>query len=233
MTMDKTAPQFLKLARCGMDDPGRALGLRSGDMLIGVAGQPWQGTPDALRARLSAAGTPLLFSFLRGDVILSVMAQRADLGRWERVAIPATIPPLPQPDARLCNWQIMQHHDGHHDLFALQPQLLALIAPVLWLAQERLYTWLVALGSALALAFPGGTWLMIVVWIVAGVHLWRNGAAYISQSRLADGYRPAGVVAARNTTEARAAWDSLVPGARFRFDSPRAATASAAEQPAL
>lgn len=233
MTIDTAAPQTLKLARCGMDDPGRALGLRSGDILIGVAGQPWHGSPDALRARLNAAAAPLLLSFLRGDVILSILASRADLGRWEPVARPTGTPALPQPDARLCNWQIMQHHDGHHDIFALHPPLLALIAPALWLAQERMFTWLVALGSALALAWPGGAWLMVVVWIVAGLHLWRNGAAYIRQARLADGYRPAGMVAARNITEARAAWDRLVPDARFRFDSPRATVASPAEQPAL
>lgn len=233
MSLDTAAPQTLKLARCGMDDPGRALGLRSGDILIGVAGQPWRGSPDALRARLKKASTPLLLSFLRDDVILSMLANRADLGRWEPVAAPAGIASLPQPDARLCNWQIMQHHDGHHDLFALHQPLLAVIAPPLWLAQERLFTWLVALGSALALAAPAGAWLMAVVWIVAGVHLWRNGASYLRQARLADGYRPAGVVAARNVTEARAAWDRLVPGARFRFDSPRTAATSASEQPAL
>jgi hypothetical protein len=233
MTPDTAAPQTLKLARCGMDDPGRALGLHSGDILIGVAGQPWQGSSEALRARLSAATTPLLLSFLRGDVILSILASRADLGRWEPVARPTGTPALPKPDPRMCNWQIMRHHDGHHDLFALHQPLLAVIAPPLWLAQERLFTWLVALGSALALAWPGGPILMIVVWIVAGLHLWRNGPAYIRQARLADGYRPAGMVAARNATEARAAWDIVIPEARFRFDSTRTPVASAAEQPAL
>lgn len=226
-------PVTLCLARCGRDDPGRALGLRSGDVLIGVGGQPWRGGPEALRARFSAGG-PLLVSLLRGSVVLSVLADRADLGRWERTPPPAQIPALPQPEARLCNWQIMQHHDGHHDLFALRPQTLALLAPALWLAQARMFTWLVALGAALALSLPGGVWLMGLVWSAAGLHLWRHGAAHLRQARLTEGYRPLGVVAARSEAQARRDWAALDPEARFRFDGPRAgATGHAAEQPAL
>jgi hypothetical protein len=232
MTKVSPSPATLRLARCGLDDPGRALGLRSGDVLIGVAGQAWQGSPEALRARF-AGGDPLLVSFLRGDVMISLLVDRADLGRWERTTPPDRMPALPAPDDRLCNWQIMQHHDGHHDLFALRPQTLALLAPALWLAQERMFTWLVALGAALALALPGGALLMGVVWIAAGLHLWRQGPLHIRQARLTDGYRPAGVIAARSAAQARADWDALVPGARFRFDSPRATAKPVAEQPAL
>jgi hypothetical protein len=229
----ETALQSLRLARCGMDDPGRAMGLRSGDLLLGVAGKPWHGTPEALRRRFGMTDQPLLLSFQREAGMVSVLATRADLGRWERVPAPAEVPDLPQPDARLCNWQFMLHHDGTHDLFALRAQRLALLAPALWLAQERMFTWLVALGAAMALALPGGAWLMAVVWIAAGLHLWRNGAQHQQQARLAAGYRPAGVLAARSATEARQAWEALSPGARFRFDSPRARPAPATEQPAL
>lgn len=231
MSATPAAPQVLRLARCGKDDPGRALGLRTGDVLIAVAGQPWHGGPEALRARF-APGEGLLVSVLRGDTVLSVLADQADLGRWERVAPPATLPPVPQPDARLCNWQIMRRHDGEHDLFALRPQMLALLAPPLWLAQERLFTWLAALGSALALALPGGAWLMAVVWVAAALHLWRQGPSHMRAARLAAGYLPVAVVAARSAPEARAAWEALSPGARFRFDSARDVAGHPAELPA-
>ena len=231
MTMTTAARQVLRLARCGKNDPGRPLGLRTGDVLIAVAGQPWHGSPEALRARLGKEGT-LLVTFLRDDTVMSVLTDQADLGRWERIAPPSALPSLPQPDARLCNWQIMRRHDGEHDLFALRPQMLALLVPPLWLAQERLYTWLAALGSALALALPGGWLLMALVWVAAGLHLWRQGPAHMRAARLAAGYLPVAVLAGRSASEARAAWEALSPGARFRFDSMRPASGAVTEQPA-
>jgi hypothetical protein len=183
-----------------------------------------------LRARF-AAGAPLLLTFQRGDVAFCLLATRADLGRWERSPLPDTpAPAAPQHDA-LCNWQIMRRHDGEHDLFALRPQMLALVLPPLWLAQERLFTWLAALGAGLALALPGGMMLMAVVWIAAGLHLWRQGPLHMRQARLAAGYLPVAVLAARNSTEARAAWEALSPGSRFRFDSARGASAAASQVP--
>jgi len=231
MTAIPSASQVLTLARCGAHDPGRALGLRTGDVLIGVEGQPWRGGPEALRARFDAGSAPLLLTFQRGEAQLSLLADHADLGRWERIAAPEGSPAPALPGGAVCNWQIMRRHDGEHDLFALRPQALALVLPPLWLAQARMFTWLAALGAALALSLPGGVILMAVVWCAAGWHLWRHGALHIRQARLAEGYCPVGVLAARTEGEARAAWQALAPGSRFRFDSPRAAASAKGELP--
>lgn len=212
-------PQTLKLGRCGHQDPGHALGLRSGDILIAVEGQPWQGGQTALAARFAATRTPLLLSFLRHEVCLSLLVDGPDLGRWDQIIKPATPAAFPPPGPALCNWQIMVNHDGQHDLVALRPSLLALALPPLWLAQGRMFTWLAALAAAMALALPGGLFLLAGVWIAAGLHLWRHGTGHLIQTRQAEGYRPAGVLAARHEAEAKLGWLALQPGARFRFDS--------------
>lgn len=222
MTNSAPTASTLKLTRCGIDDPGRALGLHSGDVLLSVDGKPWTGSAQALRARVAQGKKPVALSFLRGDAVLTVLADSGDLGRWESVPPPATQGPTLGNVEALCNWEVMAHPDGTHDLFPLRPSLLALLAPPLWMAQARLFPLLTTLFAALALALMGGMLLMAGVWIAAGLHLWRNGANHIRQDRQQAGYRSRGVVAARNETEARNAWSAISPGSRFRFDSQQA-----------
>lgn len=217
MTQTIPAPQTLRLVRCGFKDPGAALGLRAGDVLIGVDGKAWTGSADALAARFNGARSPLLLGFLRGEAGFEVLVTTPDLGRWEASDMPAATPPLQGPSAALCNWQILLHHDGHYDLVALRPSLLALVAPPLWLAQGRLLTWLAALGAALALALPGGPVLMGCVWVAAGLHLRRHGASHLLQARQMEGYRRAAVIAATGEAAAMRVWATLVPDAPFRF----------------
>lgn len=217
MTQTITPPQTIALVRCGLRDPGATLGLRAGDVLIGVEGKAWAGGIDALAARFSAARRPLLLTFMRGETGFDVLATTADLGRWQACAMPASPPPLQSASAAICNWQILRHHDGQYDLVALRPSLLALIAPPLWLAQGRLLTWLTAMGAALALALPAGALLMGCVWIAAGLHLWRHGAAHLLQARQIEGYHRAGMIAAPREGAAMQAWARLVPDAQFRY----------------
>lgn len=210
---------MLRLARCGARDLGAAYGLRRGDVLLGVDGEPWRGGADALSRRVAKAGRPVALSFQRGSSVLTVLVRRADLGPWERAAVSQTPPadlPLPDP-LGLVNWEIMRRADGTHELFSRAPSMLALIAPGLWLAQMRLWTWLGTLVTAMALALSGGPFLMLAVWIAAGLHLWRAGAGHLRAARLAEGYRPLGVIAARSEADACRHWADLNPGARFRF----------------
>lgn len=220
----------LRLSRCGVRDHGSTLGLRAGDVLIGVDGTRWRGTAAALSARLVAASQPLALTFLRDGALLTVLTDRGDLGPWDDV-------PAPQPDmsagpatAGLCNWEIMRRPDGTHDLFARRPSLLALVGPALWLAQMRLWTWFFTLVTALVLALPGGAPLMFAVWMAAGLHLWRSGDAHLRTARLAEGFYTAGIVAARTETEACASWVALSPDARFRFGRRAAAVIDPAPQ---
>lgn len=211
------AATTLRLARCGARDAGAAFGLRKGDILAGVEGVEWRGPAEALQARLAATDRPLALTFRRGGAALTVLADRADLGLWERVPVESAPLPLPLDAARLCNWEVMVHADGSHDLIALRPSLLALVAPPLWLAQARLWTLFATLGAGMAIALPAGVLLVVGVWAAAGLHLWRTGDKHLRAARLAEGYRKVGVVAGANEAAARAAWAALEPGARFRY----------------
>jgi hypothetical protein len=222
MTNTPSSASTLKLIRCGIDDRGRALGLHSGDVLLAVDGKPWNGSAQAFRARLAQGKKPAALSFLRGDCVLTVLSDSGDLGRWESVPLPTTQAPAIGHVEQLCNWEVMAHPDGTHDLFPRRPSVLALLAPPLWMAQARLFSLLTTLFAALALALPGGFLLVAGVWIAAGLHLWRNGVNHLQQDRQQAGYRTRGVVAARNETEARNAWIAISPETRFRFDSRRA-----------
>ncbi|MGP9805041.1 hypothetical protein [Paracoccus sp. NSM] len=220
MTNAGAAPDTtLRLARCGARDAGAAYGLKRGDLLIGLDGAPWQGGADALSRRVAAAGRPVALTFQRGTALVTVMVRRADLGPWERAPLSQITPadqPLPDP-LGLVNWEIMRRADGTHELFSRSSSMLALIAPALWLAQMRLWTWLATLILALALALSGGPLLMLAVWFAAGLHLWRAAAGHLRAARLAEGYRPLGIIAARTEAEACRLWAELHPGARFRF----------------
>jgi hypothetical protein len=229
---DQAGAKTICLVRCGARDAGAALGLRKGDVLVGVDGVAWQGTVTALKARFAAADAPLALTFRRGGAALTLLAQRADLGLWQVVPADPGETPLPAHVDRLCNWDVMQHPCGLHDLVALRPSLLALMAPPVWLAQMRLWTLLTTLCAAAAIALPVGLPLVGFIWLAAGLHFWRAGEGHLRVARLAEGYRKVGVVAAASETEARAAWVALTPDARFRFDPPARKSGHVDTQPA-
>ena len=210
----------LVLLRCRQGDKGHALGLRSGDILIGVDGKTWRGGTTALQARMNNADRPSALSFQRGSAVFTVMTGCANLGTWQRIAMPEAGAGLPARPDGLSNWEIVVDARGNHDLFAHGPSLLALLLPPLWLAKSRLWTGLALFGAIVALAVPVGLPLVVCVWLAAGLHLWRDGAAHQRVNLQMQGYARAGTIAARSEAEAVASWLGLVPEARFRFAPP-------------
>lgn len=211
----------LVLNRCRADDAGYPFGLHAGDRLIAVNGATWHGSASALQKIVSTHGQPSLLTFMRGDIVFSILSSRADLGSWD--AKPALSEPteLPTLDSTLCNWEIMADKNGNHDLFAVNTSLLALVAPPVWLAQSRLWSGLAVFLTVIALSLPVGIALFPVVWFVAGVHLWRDGAEHLRIALQMRGYVRRGIVAATSEAEAVALWCRLVPQARFRFAHPQ------------
>lgn len=209
----------LSLLRCKSSDAGHALGLKSGDVLVAVDGKTWAGGITAFKARFSQRGGPVALTFLRGDAVWTVLAERPDLGQWVQAPQPAGLPKTRIETELLCNWEIVANADWTHDLFPLRPSIPALIAPAFWLAHRRLWTLLATLGAALAVALPAGVPLVIGLWVAAGLHLWRNGADHIRADRAAAGYHRVGMIAARTETEAIGIWQTLRPNTRFQFQT--------------
>ncbi|MCC5964940.1 MAG: hypothetical protein JJU24_02275 [Natronohydrobacter sp.] len=211
----------LVLKRCRADDAGYPFGLHAGDRLIAVNGATWHGSASALQKIVATHGQPSLLTFMRDGIVFSILTPRADLGCWD--AKPALNEPseLPALDSPVRNWEIMADKNGNHDLFTVDASLLALVAPPIWLAKSRLWSGLAVFFTVIALSLPVGTALLFVVWIVAGVHLWRDGAEHLRIALQMRGYVRRGIVAATSEAEAVALWSRLVPQARFRFAHPQ------------
>jgi hypothetical protein len=218
MSHDPSARTTLCLSRCRAGDSGHALGLKTGDVLVGVGGNPWTGGVAKLKAQFAKNDGLIALSFRRNDAVWTVMTDRLDLGQWDQVPAPQGTEMPKVATEFLDNWEIVVNAETTHDLFPVRPSLVALVTPALWLAQQRLWTLLATLVAGLAVALPAGLPVVIVLWVAAGLHLWRSGTAHIRAARAAQGYYRVGVVAACSEREAIAAWQSIRPEARFRFD---------------
>jgi hypothetical protein len=213
--------QVLVLLRCRATDAGHGFGLRGGDILIGLDGAPWRGSAVTLQAQILRAGKDCALSFQRGAAVFTILCGRADLGQWRRVAPPEGLAPVPPCPESLRNWEIMADRRDMHDVFASVPTVLALVAPPLWLAQTRLWAGLALFAAAVALSMPVGWPLVACIWLAAGLHLWRDGAAHQRVALQMQGFRRVAIIAARSEAEAAMIWQRLVPEAKFRFAPPR------------
>lgn len=214
--MSRTLPA-LRLCRCKVSDPGHALGLRSGDLLIGIGLSPAGADIQQLHAAF-APGDPVMLTFQRGDVTWPVLVSRADLGPWAQTEITDHYGMVHRPGMH--NWAVVTNASGITDIISMGQPLLALVLPVLWLAQQRLWTLAGTVVAALAVALPAGPWLMMAIWIGAGLHLWRSGPGYLRADRKASGWHTRAVIAARSEADIMRLWVQLNPGAQFRFKSP-------------
>ncbi len=208
---------LLVLNRCRSVDAGYPFGLQAGDMLIGVNGTPWRGTAASLHKAISAYPRQSLLTFLRGRAVFSILTARADLGLWEVQKIQSDMPDLPALNTQLRNWEVMADLQGEHDLFPVDASWLALIAPPLWLAQSRLWSGLAVFTAVIALSLPVGPALVLAVWLVAGLHLWRDGAQHQRIALQMQGYVRRGILAATSEGDAVTQWRQLFPETRFCF----------------
>ena len=119
--------------------------------------------------------------------------------------------------------------DGRYDLQPVPPSILSLVATAVWLLQMRLWGLAAALTAAVALALMVSPWLAVAVHLLASVHVWRSGAAYVRADRRMRGLHPAATLAARSESGAHAAWLALHPRGHFLFARvlPEPAAASA------
>jgi len=211
----------LCLKRCRSGDAGYPFGLLAGDLLIGLNGAPWRGSAIDLHKTVSAYGQQSLLTFLRKGGVFSILTERADLGLWEMQPVQADLPDLPAPDKRLRSWDVMADRNGIHDLFPVDASLLALVAPPVWLAQSRLWSGLAVFVAVIVLSLPVGLALVLAVWLVAGLHLWRDGAQHQRVTLQMQGFVRRGILAATSESEAVALWCQLYPETRFCFADTR------------
>ncbi len=226
---DTPLPMTLRLKDLPKASAGRALGLRAGDTLVAVNGRGFQGDAALLARRMAEAGEVAL-TFQRGGAEFTLLAARADLGRWEAV------PALPEDEARrridpalLRNWEVLRAADGSYDIYPLRLPAYALVVPQLWLAQMRLWLPFAMLVAGVVAGFIVHPLLALAVQAAGAAHLRQAFAIYLRMDRRGRGLGFCGVIAARGEGDAHAAWRKLQPEDRYLFSAkPRSAETVAA-----
>ena len=206
----------LELHKVGV--AGQSLGLRPGDKLVGLDGQPFTGGAKELRARFSALENKrVAMHFQRADVDLTVVSVTPKLGRWMPCPV-AGEPHVPPVDAsQLDNWEILRARDGSYDLFRHRVSPLVWIATPLWLAQMRLWPHLAAFLGMVAVGLPVGLWMAISLWVLASYYTRKNYAQVIRADRIQRGMFPFAIIAARGEMGAHATYLSMMPDDEFAF----------------
>lgn len=216
------APSTLRLSSDKLSPAGAQLGLRQGDVLVAVNGKPFAGNGPALQERFKqAAGRPLALTFRRRNIDVTVLADHANLGRWD--VVPAVLDwegERQDPDT-LRNWEIYRDEDGRYDLQPTQPNMLVMLCPPLWLMQYRL--WVPAMAITAAIAVSAAIWIVLVpfVWVMSGMILKRSGPTLFRVDRASRGLAHYAIVAAGSEAGAHAAYGKIEPKGQFIFGPER------------
>lgn len=216
------ATSTLRLSSDKLTPAGALLGLRQGDVLVAVNGKPFAGNGAALQDRFKqAAGRPLALTFRRRSIDVTVLADHANLGRWE--IVPAVLDwdgERQDPDT-LRNWEIYRDEEGRYDLQPTKPSALVLLCPPLWLMQYRL--WVPAMAITSAIAVSAAIWIVLVpfVWVMAGMIIKRTGPTLFRADRVSRGLTAYATVAAASEAGAHAAYGKIEPKGQFIFGPER------------
>jgi hypothetical protein len=206
----------LELKKIGI--AGQSLGLRTGDKLVGIEGQPFTSGREELRARFSVReDKPVAMHFKRADVDLTVISLTPKLGRWMPcpVAGEASVPPVDA--SQLDNWEILRSRDGTYDLFRHRPSPLVWMITPLWMAQMRLWPHLASFVGMVAVCMPVGLWMSAALWILASYYVNKNYMQVIRADRISRGMFPYAIIAARGEMGAHATYLAIQPDDEFAF----------------
>jgi hypothetical protein len=211
-----SGPQGGTLVLMSVNAAGRVLGLRKGDRLELINGQPFDGQSRSLVACCDPHGLrPVLLGFQRDGRHWSVLSTAAKLGHWARgpvVALPHA--GAAQNPARHANWLVFSDGVARYDMYPLRPPLMALLAP-LHLLQQRLWVpWVLWFGLSILSALLGLVW-GVALQLLMALYFWRAAPALFRADRVARGILPVLVVAAPSEAELHAQLRQIMPGQRY------------------
>ena len=197
---------------------GQSLGLRPGDKLVGLDGEPFTGGAKELRSRFSALETKrVAMHFQRADVDLTVISVTPKLGRWMPCPV-AGEPHVPKLSAdQLDNWEILRSRDGSYDLFRHRSSPLVWLITPLWLAQMRLWPHLAAFFGMVCVGYPVGLWMCAALWGLGSYYVKKNYMQVIRSDRVSRGMFPYAVIAAPGEMNAHSTYLAMHPDDKFAF----------------
>lgn len=194
----------------------RSLGVRRGDVVIGLKGKPAEGTARHLLKQLRSAGDARqLITLRRGDDIWMVSCRTAELGRWSATDTYTADPLMPDaPRTPPRNWDVMFGPDFSYDVQRQDPTLLGLLTPV-YLVQMRLWTELLLWGAVVLLCLPFGGIITGIVQGLMSLYLWRAGPVLVRKDRAAQGFVLWRVIAVQSESDLHRFLAQTRPEMRF------------------
>lgn len=207
---------YLELVK--ISPAGQSLGLRHGDKLVGLNGEPFTEGARVMASRFSPREDKrITMHFERADVNLTVLSVTAKLGRWRPCPIAGASRVKSVNAKKVHNWEILRSQDGVYDLFRHRVSAISWMMPLLWMAHMRLWPHMAGFIALVALGWPAGIWAMVLLWFLGGAFVWRGYAQLIRSDRQSRGMIPFAVVAAESEMAAHAAYLAMQPDDRFAF----------------
>lgn len=208
-------PPTAALALAAANMQGRALGLRTGDLLLRVDGKCFDGRTRTLLAMFQGTPPPeRTLTLRRDDRDWEVQSTTAFLGRWRTVPAPEGLTEVVELPPRLRNWEVLTTSDGHYDTQPMQPPVMALLVPF-YLIGMRLWAPLALWAALSALCLPLGWIAGTAVQALMCLYFWRASPSLVRADRAARGFRRWRVVAAPSERALHQRMATLAPEARF------------------
>lgn len=194
------------------------------DILIAVDGAPFSGSVDTLEDRLQSAAKPPVLSFLRNGVVFHVFghapfgAQFGPLEPEEAAEAAAAQARLEMPEpGQMRPFDIFRNRDGWADLRDASASFLAMIAPPLWMLNQRFYEGAIAATLTLATAFVVHWILGFLTLVLMCLYIGREQQGLTRSFLLYRNFYPVYMLAAPNELEAQRTALALNPNLAFVF----------------
>lgn len=205
------------LALASVNAQGKALGLRSGDILLRIDTHAVNGQTKDLLARFKENPDRQRALWMRRDGhIWPILVRTPTIGRWRAMSAPEVS--LPEsgltPAARLRNFEVMCGPDESYDAQPQRPSVLALLPPI-YLIQMRLWAPLAIWAALTALCVPLGWVAGGALQVLISIYFWRAAPMLVRVDRMARGFRLWRVVAARSERDLHRRMSDLAPELRF------------------
>lgn len=206
---------------------GRAR-LARGDILIAVEGQPFAGTADTLEDRIKTAPTPPVLTFLRAGVVFHVFGHApfgATFGPLEpdeaaeAAAAQARLEALIPEPGHMRAFDIFRNRNGWADLRDRSNSFMAMIAPPLWMLNQRFYEGAVASTLTIATAFVVHWVLGFMALVLMCLYVGREQQGLTRSFLLYRNFYPIYALAAANELEAQRTTLALNPNLAFVFSA--------------
>jgi hypothetical protein len=239
---DQALKQFLKLEARGLGLAARAKKLKSGDVLVAVDGEIFNGDSEMLAARFGRQSkdfednpevdgaedgvTPHLLSFWRdGNFFHIIFETRLKVSfettkEEETIEITRGLRELVfAPLESYQNFEVFRDVRKNAAMHSTDLEEIAAIAPFLWMLNHRLFYPLIAVAIVYGITFVAHWSIFLIAYGLVSVYTKRAQVDLLRSYKLFEDKFFWMVVAEPGEAEARATCKRFIPDLRFQFES--------------